>query len=339
MRASLSLIRFCGDVLIGCLALAAVWATGFGLLQVMPGFMRMVLDYTGTLGIFIAGGIVVPPVVLFVMGFVRKRHGLTLSPLVAAAIPATFFVWTGYQQMLEVRGMEQRAFLKPEAKHDMLLLPASSGCGPYCMQVLTETNYSVVGHEPSSDAMVLYRKASGDVCYEPENVPTLVAFTRAGYAGVCSIKKPIKAVEDALILERQTATSGKHVLSLPSGYEGAVYSFIERRQGKDRLLGRWADGTVRSLADFQVGPRFDDADFYGAALGLRFTKKSVFGPDDLNARVEKLRPVLKSPEVQPEAVWAYGDLLDQLRKSRPAGAVPGMQETDVQASAENRGTE
>ena len=90
MRASLSLIRFCGDVLIGCLALAAVWATGFGLLQVMPGFMKMVLEYTGTLGIFIAGGIVVPPVVLFVMGFARRRHGLTVSPLVAAGVIFSF---------------------------------------------------------------------------------------------------------------------------------------------------------------------------------------------------------------------------------------------------------
>jgi len=332
MRASLPAMRFCGDALIGCLILAAAWGGGFLLLRVIPQVIATVLDFSGTLGILIALGLLVPPLTLVVMGLGRKRHGLAVSPLLAVAIPAAAYAWTGYLHMQEVRNLEQRAFLKPEAKHEIVMLP-SRGCDLDCMQVLTETNYAVVGHEPSSDAMILYRKASGDVCYQPDNIAMLVAFTRAGYAGLCTTRSPVKAVDDALILERLTGNSARERASLPSWYDGDLYSFIERTGGKDRLLGRWAGGSVKTITDFRVGPHFDDHDFYGAALGVRFSKEPVFGHDDIKARVEKLRPVLKLPEVAPEAVWAYGDLLNELRKSKAAAPAPKLQETFAHAPA------
>jgi hypothetical protein len=191
------------------------------------------------------------------------------------------------------------------------------------MKVLVQTSYSVVGYAPSTpDKMVMYRKASGDVCYQKDNVAMLVKFTRAGYAGVCTTQSPVTDLTDALILERQVG-HGKHPgVSLPSWYDGAVYSFIERSNGKDRLLGRWADGKVKALTEFSVGPRFEDLDFYSAALGVHFPKEKIFGQDDIMARVEKLRPVLRSPDVQPEAIWAYGDLLNELRNSRPKASQP-----------------
>jgi hypothetical protein len=319
MQKLLPILRFSRDALIGCLALAIAWGLGFALLKVTPEVVSSILRYSGTLGILIAFGIFVPPLTLVVMGLARKRAGLAVSPLLAVGVPVAVFLWTGYSQMLEVRNLEQRAFLKPEAKHDLVMLP-SHGCNLDCMQILTATNYSVVGQEPSGDSMMLYRKASGDVCYKPDNVATLVAFTRAGYAGVCTVQSPIKAVDDALILERLTGKSAHQRVGLPTWYDGELFNFIERTKGKDRLLGRWADGTVTAITDFPIGPRFEDRDFYGAALGVRFTKSPVFGHDDLRDRVEKLRPVLRSPDVQPEAVWAYGDLLNELRKSQLAAA-------------------
>lgn len=332
MRASLPAMRFCRDALIGCLILAAAWGGGLLLLRIIPPVISAVLDFSGTLGILIALGLLVPPLTLVVFGLGRKRHGLTISPLLAVGIPAAVYAWTGYLHMLEVQNLEQRAFLKPEAKHEFVVLP-TRGCDLDCMQVLTETNYSVVGHDSASDAMMLYRKASGDVCYQPDNIAMLVAFTRAGYAGLCSIKSPVKAVDDALILERLTGNSARQRVSLGSWYDGDLYSFIERTGGKDRLLGRWAGGSVRTITDFRVGPHFDDHDFYGAALGVRFSKEPVFGHDDLRARVEKLRPVLKLPEVAPEAVWAYGDLLNELRKSKAAAPAPKLQEAFAHAPA------
>lgn len=332
MRASPPPIRFVGDLLIGCLVLAACWGGGNLLLRLMPQVVTTVLDFSGTLGILKALGLIVPPLTLIVLGLNRKRPGFTLSPFVTVGVPAAFTVWTGYQHVLEVRDLEQRAFLKPEAKHDVVVLP-TRGCDLDCMQVLTETNYSVVGREPSGDALMLYRKATGDVCYRPDNVPMLVAFTRAGYAGVCTTQSPIKEIDDALILERLTGQSARQQVSLPKWYDGDLYSFIERTNGKDRLLGRWAGGAVRTIADIPVRPHFDDQDFYGAALGVRFTKGPVFGHDDLLARVEQLRPVLKSPDVQPEAVWAYGDLLNELRKARAATPAPALQETFAHAPA------
>jgi hypothetical protein len=315
MRASFPVLRCCSDILIGVLVLAATWGVGFGLLRILPDFLSAFLNYTGTLGILIALGIVVPPVTLVILGRTRRRIGLTLSPVCAATLAAVAFLSAGYLQMLEVRGLEQRAFLKPEAQHDVLVLP-SSGCDIDCMKVLTQTSYSVAGYAPATDKMVLYRKASGDVCYQKDNVAMLVKFTRAGYAGVCTTQSPITDLSDALILERQVGRGSHPELNLPSWYDGALYSFIERNNGKDRLLGRWADGKVRALTEFSVGPRFDDIDFYGAALGVHFPKEKIFGQDDLTARVEKLRPLLKSPDVQPEVVWAYGDLLNELRNSR-----------------------
>jgi hypothetical protein len=321
MSASFPVLRCCGDILIGLIVLATAWGLGFGLLQILPGFLAAFLNYTGTLGILIALGIVVPPLVLVILGRTRGRLGLTLSPVFAATLAASAFLAAGYLQMLEVRELEQRAFLKPEAEHDVLVLP-TSGCDIDCMKVLVETRYSVAGHASANDQMVLYRKASGDVCYQKDNVAMLVKFTRAGYAGVCTTQSPITDLSNALILERQVGPGSHPELKLPSWYDGALYSFIERNNGKDRLLGRWADGKVKALTEFSVGPRFEDIDFYGAALGVHFSKEKVFGKDDLVARVEKLRPVLKSPDVQPEVVWAYGDLLNELRNSRPAAAEP-----------------
>ena len=316
MRASFPLLRCCSDILIGCLVLAAAWGLGFGLLRIMPDFLTAFLNYTGTLGILIALGIIVPPLTLLIVGRTRKRIGLALSPVFAATLSAATFLSAGYLQMLEVRGLEQRAFLKPEAQHEVLVLP-STGCDIDCMKVLTQTSYSVAAYAPKTDGMVLYRKASGDVCYQKDNVAMLVKFTRAGYAGVCTTQSPVTDLTDALILERQGGGSKHPDVSLPSWYDGALYSFIERSNGKDRLLGRWADGKVRALTEFSVGPQFENLDFYGAALGVHFPKEKVFGQDDLRKRVEKLQPLLRSPDVQPEAIWAYGDLLNELRNSRP----------------------
>jgi hypothetical protein len=294
MRASVPALRFFGDALIGCLALAATWGLGFGLLQILPDFLTAFLNYTGTLGILVALGIVVPPITLFFVGRVHQRRGLSFSPVFAATLAAMSFIWSGYQQMLEVRGLEQRAFLKPEAQHDVLVLP-TIGCDIDCMKVLTQTSYSVAsypteGRAPAGDAtdkMVLYRKASGDVCYQKDNIAMLVKFTRAGYAGVCTTQSPITDLSDALILERQAGRSMPAGVSMPSWYDGAFYSFIERSKGKDRLLGRWADGSVRAMADFRVGPRFDNIDFYGAALGVHL-------PNELrNTRPTK--PATSSP--------------------------------------------
>jgi hypothetical protein len=316
MRASFPMLRCCSDILIGSLALAAAWGLGFGLLRILPDFLSAFLNYTGTLGILTALGIIVPPVTLFVVGRAKKRLGLALSPVFAATIVAATFLSAGYLQMLEVRGIEQRAFLKPEVKHDVLVLP-SSGCDIDCMKVLTQTSYSVAGYAPAStDKMVLYRKASGDVCYQKDNVAMLVKFTKAGYAGVCTTQSPVTDLSNALILERQVGHNNLPGVSLPSWYDGAVYSFIERNNGKDRLLGRWADGKVKALTEFSVGPRFEDLDFYGAALGVQLPKEKIFGQDDVRARAEKLQPLLRSPDVQPEVVWAYGDLLNELRNSR-----------------------
>ena len=334
MRASVPALRFFGDALIGCLALAATWGLGFGLLQILPDFLTAFLNYTGTLGILVALGIVVPPITLFFFGRVRQRRGLSFSPVFAATLAAMSFIWSGYQQMLEVRGLEQRAFLKPEAQHDVLVLP-TIGCDIDCMKVLTQTSYSVASYPTegralagdtiggdtiggdTTDKMVLYRKASGDVCYQKDNIAMLVKFTRAGYAGVCTTQSPITDLSNALILEHQAGRSMPAGLGMPSWYDGAFYSFMERNNGKDRLLGRWADGSVRALTDFRVGPRFDGIDFYGAALGVHLPKEKIFGQDDLMARVEKLRPLLRSPDVQPEVIWAYGDLLNELRNTRP----------------------
>jgi hypothetical protein len=322
MRVSFPVLRLCSDILIGAVVLATTWGLGFGLLQILPDFLSTFLNYTGTLGILIALGIVVPPITLVILGKTRKRTGLALSPIFAATVAAAAFLSAGYVQMLEVRGIEQRAFLKPAAQHEVLVLP-STGCDIDCMKVLVQTSYSVIGYAPSTpDKMVMYRKASGDVCYQKDNVAMLVKFTRAGYAGVCTTQSPVTDLTDALILERQVG-HGKHPgVSLPSWYDGAVYSFIERSNGKDRLLGRWADGKVKALTEFSVGPRFEDLDFYSAALGVHFPKEKIFGQDDIMARVEKLRPVLRSPDVQPEAIWAYGDLLNELRNSRPKASQP-----------------
>jgi hypothetical protein len=321
MRVSFPVLRCCSDILLGCLILATAWGLGFGLLQILPDFLSAFLNYTGTLGILTALGIIVPPITLFVVGRARKRVGLSLSPLVAATASAAAFLGAGYMQMLEVRGLEQRAFLKPAAQHDVLVLP-TTGCDIDCMKVLTQTSYSVVGYAPKSENMVLYRKASGDVCYQKDNVAMLVKFTKAGYAGVCTTQSPVTDLSDALILERQVGHSNHPGVHLPSWYDGAVYSFIERNNGKDRLLGRWADGKVKALTEFPVGPRFEDLDFYSAALGVHFPKEKIFGQDDLRTRVEKLQPLLRSPDVQPEVIWAYGDLLNELRNSRPKTSEP-----------------
>ena len=83
------------------------------------------------------------------------------------------------------------------------------------------------------------------------------------------------------------------------------------------MVARAAAMGQKALAITDHGVLYGIIDFYSAALGVHFPKEKVFGQDDLRTRVEKLQPVLRSPDVQPEAVWAYGDLLNELRNSRP----------------------
>ena len=100
MRVSFPVLRCCSDILIGGLVLATTWGLGFGVLKILPDFLSTFLNYTGTLGILIALGIVVPPITLVILGKTRKRAGLALSPIFAATVAAASFLSTGYLQML-----------------------------------------------------------------------------------------------------------------------------------------------------------------------------------------------------------------------------------------------
>jgi hypothetical protein len=247
--------------------------------------------------------IAAPAIALF--GFLKHRQGLALGALLP---PAFIFLSSGamvWVDAAEIRSALSRDFRPPNSQHEIVILDLGpfSECGVTCLELLAQSNYAVAVPYGNSDVWRVFRKLEGDRCRTTEGVDA-ISFIRLGFAGVCMTEARQLRIDDALIIRRVVHKHGAPSEFLPRSFQGVYSDLIERQGGKERLLGRWIEGSISSSSQFdwlvsifevgplEVAPSSKDNDFYSAALGIQFSESDPPGTADLAALLDALEPLL-----------------------------------------------
>jgi len=275
----------------------------------------------------------VPAITLF--GFLKQRRGLAVGALLP---PAFIFLSSGamvWVDAAEIRPALSRDFLPPNSQHEIVVLDIGpfSECGPTCLELMAESNYAVAVPYGNSDFWKVFRKVEGDRCRTTEGVDA-ISFIRLGFAGVCMTETRQLRIDDALIIRRVVHKHGAPSEFLPRSFQGVYPDLIEREGAKERLLGRWIEGSIVSSSQFawlvsifevgplEVAPSSKDNDFYSAALGIQFSESDPPGTADLAARLDALEPLLVEGKPGRQARELYEKLAGEGYESNADVVVP-----------------
>jgi hypothetical protein len=245
------------DVVIAAVMMAMISGGAFLLVPVF--FFAGV----GGLGVFglIWPAILLGPVVVFVRGLAKQRSGMVLSPILATVVPALGLLAAEYFSVLQVRFQEKRELAAPSRPHDTIILALqheTGGCNRICAQILVQTSNRVAVPErwdmPNGPTL-MFRKAEGETCYGEEAISSLTTFVAMGVTGACAVRTKVAAPADGLVFQSQNGRGAMNLI-FPGLVNVRTFSVIERSGGEDRLLGRWAEGSVGQLVSYDIGPFF-----------------------------------------------------------------------------------
>ena len=248
------------DMLIGVLLMLAISGAAF-LTTVALAFLIPSIGVFGLLW----PAILLGPAVVFLLGLMKWRVGMLLSPLSIALVPVVslagefFSVW-------QLRLQEQPELIAPAHPHDIIILATDFHpyCDPICVQILAQTSYQVAKPtyygEPYGRA-VLFSKGRGEICYGKDGTRELHG------DGFCAIGRPVGNLADGLVFHRFPIVLSLTV-AFPGLVHGSTFNVNERTNREDRVLGRWIIGDVRGMLTTEILPPTPEHEIIGKALGL-----------------------------------------------------------------------
>lgn len=285
------------------------WAMALGMAGVVGILILVPLMYVLPYG---AAGLI------FLIGLFKRRLGLILGPL---AFGLGLFVLSGQQAevntasleqaVAEARAADQRSFAAIEGRHDIIAVDGETWCRAACRQILTQTSYGYVTNGFMYDTWHIYRRAEGDTCLTAENRLSHLEFLEAGYVGLCATREKWELTGDYLLVSQQDHYDDRNMPdSMPRvagrNFIGDIFEAHERRNGADRLLGRWIAGTVyepRNQFDplakrkwEKVGADFDAETFLSALLHMPISSARVTGPASNEQLLDALLPLTDDAE-------------------------------------------
>ena len=269
------------------------------LLFVLTAFIYPFVPFTG-------------PVLVALIGLIKRRAGIVVGALVfATALPLVSILGVVLARE-EARRADIRDFKPLEGAPQVIVIADEGFCGPVCIQVLAATDYAVAGERSDvKTGWILWRRLAGADCLQPQNVESHLAFLRAGYVDLCAARGEWIPTGDAIVVVRSDSHNGAAQKIVGPRYRGAAFEAYERRDGQDRLLGRWIAGHIEqpllpivrySRRELEVGRRFQPAEFYASLLGSKLIPGDVTGQASADQLFAALAVLLKdggnSREVQ-----------------------------------------
>jgi hypothetical protein len=260
-------------VLVWACASAATVAIGLGILRIL-GTSLGALWYASPLAsiVILIALLLGGPLAILVAGIKRRRFGMALGPLLLIPLVTA---WEVASDWLELRrlthstaALDTRAFATPESRHTMLVMEysQSTDCDRLCQLILVNSDYAVAVGGISAERVV-YRKIGRAECHETEYVRHNVRFF-----GICATTDTISQIRDALLIETPMNLGSWDVFpDLSYEFDGKAFALLERREGQNRVLGRWIAGREKSewFESNPIGADFTREEFYSAALGMR----------------------------------------------------------------------
>jgi hypothetical protein len=107
---------------------------------------------------------------------------------------------------------------------------------------------------------------------------------------------------------------------------GSRLPWIERIDGRERVLGRWMQGRTSGPFSFDFGSELTRQQIYEAVLHQPFNLDAPSGKTRRAEIIAWLRPAMRAPQVPPALIQHYGRLLDWYARTHPDEAEPLIQE-------------
>ena len=265
-------------------------------------------------------GLLIGPIVMFVIGILRGRPGFAAAPVVLLV------ALLGYRHANQVEAAQDAKtavdeaaalnvypFAAPSRQHDIVVIEgaydsrADGNCQAVCQQILLSGRYAVAYAEPESGQWRIYRLAHGaDFCRQPAQVESYLQMTASRRLDTCLALTREAPRQNALVIREDYALDLPIEQQLPKGLQGSVMEFHERIDGKDRLLGRIVSGIVQAPLLSNKEPtktalQLSGAAFCAAALELPLTEQWPRGDGDPAAVVATYESLFDNPMVGNQA--------------------------------------
>jgi hypothetical protein len=318
------LVRFLADVLlsagISSVVSIFIWSlfealgAGWGLLLLIPPFQQVYWLL-----------VCAPFVLVPLYGAARGRPGFVMGPVLLGLAAYPLSTAALKKSDAEIAALTSEVAAPVRTNYAILAIDGgNAACDAICMKILITSSYIVaLTHENVKDHLwYVYRVASGQSCFAPENVALAMNFLRTGYLGKCAVWETVADFGEGLVLRTRTVDKYHPAPELPRGFAGTVYELYERNSGRSRLLARRVAGTLapplpgplmvfgRRPERLDVGPPIDKEQFLANALKLSvadlnkppqpfpfdevldeieryFGHKEIMGRDDLKRTVEE----------------------------------------------------
>lgn len=290
---------------------------------------------------------------IFVLILAVKRGGgsrvlgaLSAIPLllVALQIPKWLQVW-------QVSNLNQREFL-PHSPQQVLLLAANegrAGCNDLCLGIMLSTGLQVGVKARAEGVWKLYELTSGKVCPGAE-VQQYLRLLSKRYVDVCISSAAVPSPQNAILIRDDEDLDSDMHGRVP--WRGTGYEFIERINGEERLLGRWAspglsgdDWFYDPLGYSNTGSvaRFDPLEFYSRALNTTLEWTPPSGPASTAEVIEALRPYFANADTIHPALEVFAAIVESAPPQETGLLYAFMKERalelEANAAANRRGLE
>jgi hypothetical protein len=345
LRATVRTWRFWRDVMIGFVLALGLAALGFAPFLRVPvmllAFMVPLLVLAATAG----------PIGVFIFGFLRNRLGYSLGAVLLMIVPLGFRtahtiteIQRAHNNANVAEGLTIYPFAKPTKAHDIVVIEDSwlskedsaqgvangldRGCWERCELLLLQTGYAIAITNPEKTYWRVFRKGEGaQFCGQPPQLKSYLRLLSLGRPNTCFVETRQAPAGDALVLREGESDDAPLRQQLPKDFRGAAWEFLERIDGKDRLLGRIVVASKQNPnaatpgdAKQQPPPIATAAAFYATALALP-QQEIAADPAHTQETLTAFLPLLRDPTTARQATEAY---LDFLRANRDPRAIDSL---------------
>jgi len=286
------------------------------------------------------------PLVVVIRALRRKSVGKLLGAL--CAVPLLLLYQEVRMQMdaRQIEALDQRQFLPPQSTHDIVViqnsyfssLEGTARCSELCLQMLFDSRYTPATQESADGIWTVFRLAHGHSCVENPEASRYLELINRRYVDTCIAVRLEPPHMDALII-RENFYKEESELRAKSPLDLNAHEYLERINNQDRLLGRWVTGTVEpsntlfffwGVGQRAIGRRFDDLEFYSAALGVPFEKLLPRGKASVPEILDAIRPFFDNPKTAGTAM----DIFQNLARSGDGSSNAELLRQYIQARAE-----
>lgn len=281
-------------------------------------------------------GFLIGPVVMFVIGVVRGRPGFATAP--ALLLVAIF----GYRYASQLEAAEEAEaavaeaatlnvypLAAPSRQHNIVVIEDAYDtrddgmCAATCMQILLLSDYAVAIAD-ERDWRVYRRHHGLDLCRQPAQIKSYVALLATGRTETCIVLTREAPRATALVLRENRSNDAPVKKLLPDKVGASVPEFLERIDGKDRLLGRVVSGRVQPPLLAKQEPtttalQMSYEQFYAEALKLPIGDAIPTTDAEMTAVLAALEALFPDAEVGGRARGTFGNI-GQIAKSEAGTA-------------------